>query len=1232
MSPVTLALLGTPQVQLDGRPLPLPTRKALALLAYLAVEGGVHAREKLAALLWPDLDAPQARQAVRTTLARLRRALRDHASCLVVDQHTVALQAADLDVLELRAASADQAAPPDVLRRIVARYRGDFLEGFALPDAPEFDQWAAVRREQCHQQLAGLLARLVELLLDSGDARGAAAAASTWVAHDGLSEAAYRRLMQAYLVAGDRAAALQAYEACRAVLAAELGIAPAPETDTLAAAARRAPPLPTVAPRPADPLAAVELPLVGRAREHAALASAFHTARAGRLQLAVIEGEPGIGKSRLALEFLGWAAAHGADVLRGQAFEAGGRLPYQPVITALRPRLDRERAPDDLLADVWLAELSRLLPELRDRYPDLAPPGADDEAARGRLFEAVARLGFALARQAPLVLLVDDIQWADTATRDLLHYAARRWAEESAAAMLVLTLRAEADGELAAWRAEIERLCPVTRLPLTPLQQEDVVRAVVSLAGETPAGTGAVCPATEPSPAVGEFARWLYVETGGQPFFMVEMLRTLLERGLLAAHPAAGRGWRLSVGEVGGAGLRGLIPTRVREVILARAVRVGDTAGALLVAGAALGQRFGFAQLCGVAGVAEDVALPALDQLLRARLLVEIDDRRDPGPPPRSGQALREGAPARRPAEGWEVPRPATYAFAHDTIRAVVYAEAGEARRSVLHRRAFERLHADGAAPATLAYHASRAGLAAAGLRYSVLAGDEALRLFAVRDAIEHYERALREATGLGLAAWDAGWGDAAPAGTVFLPRLQPLAARLYLGLGRAYELANEFERARDSYRELLAYARAHEDDAAEWAALGRLITIATLTFDQAALAELLPAARRAAGRAGAGAALAELEWNLAQAAFYRLDFDEAVARGRAALAHAREHGPEELTARCLNIIAYGHLGLQQWPAVERAAGEARALFAARGDRAMEVDNLCLIAAARISRGRTADGIAAGRAARDRSAAIENAWGRANSAMQLVPGLLDAGALGEALAVALEGVAAARVPGNPMLAGCLVRLGAVRRALLDLEGARAAHDEALAISEANPHRPFSALAAAELCADAALAGAWDEAGAYAVRANEGGTLLHLGRTAWFEVEALLRAGEDTLAEEVLGRLAIRAAEHPRYRLPHLRALAVRALHTGDPAAALAHLEEAAALAGAHGWPAERWPIAVAIGELRQARGDPAGAQAVFEQAGADVRALAASIDDERLRAGLLGVLAAWPYPSTRSQT
>ena len=182
---------------------------------------------------------------------------------------------------------------------------------------------------------------------------------------------------------GIEAAALQAFEKCQHILLKELGV----ETDAgnyqistkhshpvIApfAIGRSAQREPSAEPfRMAFPLSQTplwEMPLTGRANAYAQLTTAYHQLP----HTVVVIGEAGIGKTRLITEFLNWATLQGADVVKGRAFEMGGRLPYQPLIDALRKRIVAENAPDDLLSDTWLAELTRILPELRDRYADLS--------------------------------------------------------------------------------------------------------------------------------------------------------------------------------------------------------------------------------------------------------------------------------------------------------------------------------------------------------------------------------------------------------------------------------------------------------------------------------------------------------------------------------------------------------------------------------------------------------------------------------------------------------------------------------------------------------------------------------------------------------------------------------------------------------------------------------------------------------------------------------------------
>ncbi len=794
MGDLYLTLLGPPEVRHADQLLLFSTRKELALLIYLAVEGRLHARKTLSEQFWPEGDARHGRAALRITLLHLRHLLFegegvDAVPHLLIQRDTLGLDltsALELDLHILheawtsaRASTHTSLTMPEEahrsllaqLKRAISLPRGEFLEGFSLRDAPAFDDWVRFQREYWHLRTSEVFDRLSQLQFEAGELEAALETVSRWLVLAPLHEDAYRRLMRLHFAAGDRAAALHAYDTCRALLATGMQTEPTPETVALASRMRAvAPPRRKEAPTRAAALSPAMLldgPLLGRTAELSTLIKLYHVAQRGQTQVVLLEGEVGIGKTRLATEFLAWAETEGADVLQGHAFETGGQLPYQPVIEALRPRIERENAPDDLLSDTWLAELSRLLPELCDRYPDLPAPTGEKSVARTRLFEAVARLGQALAARTPLVLFIDDVQWADATSLDVLHYLARRWAESETPALLLLTLRVgerEMLAGLAEWRTGMERALPLTRLPLGPLTSEDILRLLQTLGG---AGGKDGRRAAD----LERFGQWLFAETEGQPFYLMETLKFLIERGVLASHPNEDGGWTIdfTAAMEHETVVRGFFPPSVSEVIVARLDRLTPNTFALLVAGAVLDQGITFAHLCQVADLTEQDGLPALDEALHSHLLQESE---------------REGG---RVADG-------RYVFAHTKIRAVVYAEAGEARRSIFHRRAVKVMQEAAAPPAVLAYHALAAGLAEPAFRFSLAAGDEAMRVVAVRDAITLYEQARHLLTaqlhGLGLLT------------TLPAPEIE----HLYTQLGRAYELNAEWEKARTAYTSLLAY------------------------------------------------------------------------------------------------------------------------------------------------------------------------------------------------------------------------------------------------------------------------------------------------------------------------------------------------------------------------------------------------------------------------------------------
>jgi DNA-binding SARP family transcriptional activator len=1233
MGNLYLTLLGPPEVRHADQVLLFSTRKELALLIYLAVEGRVHLRKNLSEQFWPEGDAKHGRAALRISLLHLRHMLGEGTDVvpvphLLIKRDTLALDptsALELDLQILleawtsaRASAGTTLTMPEVarrsllaqLQRAVDLPRGEFLEGFSLRDAPAFDDWVRFQREYWQLRTIEVFDHLSQMQFEAGELEAAIETVNRWLVLSPLQEDAYRRLMRLHFAAGDRVAALRAYDACRAMLATGMQTEPTPETVALGSRMRAVAP-PRRRETPTPPVAFLDGPLLGRTTELSTLIKVYHTAQRGQTQVVLLEGEIGIGKTRLASEFLAWAELEGADVLRGQAFESGGQLPYRSVIEALRPRIERENAPDDLLSDMWLAELARLLPELSDRYPDLPAPASDKLVARNRLFEAVARLGQALAARTPLVLFIDDVQWADAASLDVVHYLARRFAESQAPAFLLLTLRMEERDlrpALVEWRTGMERAVPLTRLQLGPLAIEDIVRLLQAFGGA--AGKD-----ERRAADLERFGEWLFAETEGQPFYLIETLKVLLERGVLASHPNDDGGWSIdfTAAMEHETVVRGFFPPSVREVIVARLDRLTPNAFALLVAGAVLGQGITFERLCQVADLTERDGLLALDEVLHSGLLYESE---------------REGKGRGRLAAG-------RYVFAHAKIRAVVYAEAGEARRSIFHRRAVQALQAAAAPSAELAYQAQAAGLAEPAFHWSLAAGDEAMRVVAVRDAIAFYEQARHL-----MAERLSGTGTMLPA---------PEIEHLYTHLGRAYELDNEWEKARAIYTLMLVYARDADQLVMESTALNRLaILAAQQPVDLATAQTLLEAAWRAAEASGDLVTLAETEWNRAQIAIHAWKSQRALLHAEQALERALMTGLKELTARCLYTLGLSYAFGGHWKEVVAYAEEARTLYAAIEDqaidatglpaqltyagfppswqltnRSMEVLCLGLQALGHVNLGEPQAGVKVARVALDISPEINNVWVQAYSVLNLNHALLEVGEYEEALRVTQKGVELARTLPNPtLLFFMLTVLGAVHQALLRLEEARTTLTESLALTDAIAIRSYQVLATSRLCANQALAGDWKNAHAYAletvtVRNTIETSLLFIDFLRYHETEALLQGGDEAWAREDVQRFGASLSTNRRHRLPYLRALATQAQWDGETREAITYLQEAALLAKEIGLPGERWQIQVALGEAYNSCGEREQEYQAFARAVAIVQELAEKMGDEALRTNFL---------------
>jgi DNA-binding SARP family transcriptional activator/predicted ATPase len=867
MESLAIRLLGIPEILLGEQTLSFRTRKALALMAYLVTERGMHSRESLMAVLWPESSQSSAAATLRTTLSRLRKTLKPVGEVLITEAGNVGLDShysVDLDLDWLRDA-ADEDTPPDDLRSILTVDRGEFLEGFSLPDASAFDDWVSTQRGVCHRQLETIYDRLSQYLLSIHDSAMAVEVSARWVTRAPLSEQAYRRLMAAQTLNGRRPAALLTYHQLQETLKNELDLQPGRETVLLASSIDQG----RIGIERLDSSRKIDrvsskgrqrtltLPLVGRSAEHSRLVESFHQVRGEGAQAVVLIGAAGVGKTRLVNAFKEWTFLDvpETEVWQGQAFETGGRLAFQPVVEALRIRLDQVNAPEDLLEDVWLAELSQLMPELRARYPDLPLPlTGNANFVRARLFESIATLGNALAAHHPSVLILDDMQWADADTLDLVHYLARRWSEMNAPILLLLTVRQEAytaDASLREWLTRLERDTSLTRLLLDNLSGAAVEGLVETLAVD--------------ETATSAFAAWLWAETRGLPFFIEALLQMLIEQGILVAvgdrRPAYNFASALehvrSVARVP-------LPPGVREVIRARLEQHSKEAGALLLAAAVLGRACMFERICQIADLQETEALDALEALLDGRLLIERPSDRRP------------------------------YAPAHDYIREVVYTESNEARRRVYHRRALLALEAAGEPAAECAYHALAALLDEPAFRFSVTAGSEAFASYALQDALSHFDTAREVARRMQDRGEDVDI---------------TLLERLYKQRGQALELSQDDEAAADNYEEMRAEADKYQSKTLELSALviqSHLHGHYTGVFNPLKSKELAQKALVLARELGDRAAEAHALWGLQIAELYSAgDTKQVVAYGQQALALARELGLKELTGLVLNNLAW---------------------------------------------------------------------------------------------------------------------------------------------------------------------------------------------------------------------------------------------------------------------------------------------------------------------------------------
>ena len=552
---------------------PSPRQQEIISYLILHAQGAAIPRQRVAGSLWPESTDQQALTNLRRELHHLREGWPGVSQLFDPRSRTLAWRGdADVTAFEQRI---DHAGVGDrtSLEQAVGLYKGDLL-----PDCSA--EWIAGERERLRQRAVSAWARLVELLEKEGSFIEASARAEQLIRLDPLREQAWCALMRCYARRGERAAALHVYQECTALLKRELGVQPSAATrityreilsigDQASAA-------------PAAPRAAA-YPLVGRDDQWRTLLQVWREAAQGRARMTVVRGESGIGKTRLAEELIDWCRVNNLGAVTARCYAGEGRLAFAPIAAWLRSASLRSSLA--ALDPAVVSDVARLTPDVIVARRDVPPPDPHLEPwQRLRFFDGVAQ---AFRAATPLVLVVDDLQWADADTLEWLQYFLQSAPE--ARCLILGTVRAEEEQDNA----------PLGRL-LRQLAQDGTLTAI-SLGRLDREATAHLAGAVAERDVDEDTLSRTFRDTEGHPLFIVE--RGRMEHG-------AG---------VGAAASNAL--SRVQSVVAARLALLSPDARAVAEVAAAVGRDFTFDILAQASDLEEAALVRALDELWRRHIV-----------------------------------------------------------------------------------------------------------------------------------------------------------------------------------------------------------------------------------------------------------------------------------------------------------------------------------------------------------------------------------------------------------------------------------------------------------------------------------------------------------------------------------------------------------------------------------------------------------------------------------
>lgn len=894
------------------------------------------------------------------------------------------------------------------LAEAVSLYRADFLDGFTLRDSPTFDDWQAAQTEQLQRELAIALERLVRGHCAQGEVEPAVHYAQRWLALDPWHEPAHRRLMQVYAWAGQPAAALRQYDACVQILATEFGVTPSEETSKLFAAIKAkqfVPPLwMAQAHLPPGPLSALadevqrkpQQPLfVAREHELHQLDNLLDLALSGQGRVVFVVGEAGSGKTALVQAF-----SQRAQAARPALIVAGGTchtlagvgdpyLPFREILALLtgdvEARWAASASDQTQIHNLWsllpqsVQALTEHGPHLIDTLVPAAPliqraeraapggerwlvhlkqlvasqrTGRDSSPLQQRdLFAQVTNVLLTLAQQKPLLLVLDDLQWADVGSIHLLFHLGRRLAGSR---ILILgiyrphdvtlgrpqtgasfdgaeTLSARERHPLELVVHEFQRTFGAIHIDLNRIEGRSFVQALVN---------------AEPHQLSAGFLEMLYQHAGGHALFTVEMLQAMRERRDLIQNE---RGQWIEGPTLDWETL----PARIEGVIAERIGRLPPALQETLKIASVEGEFFTAEVIAQVQTVAELTLIRHLSTLVdQQHHLVDIQDIRRMG-----NQRLSR------------------YRFRHHLFQKYLYNQLDDVARAYLHEavgHALEQRYGEQVAEVAvpLARHFQAAGLAPKAVSYLQIAGDAAARVYANAEAAAYYRRALE------LAQQEM---PGAP------PKARPTSdlILLYTRLGRVLELDSQFEQALATYADMERLARQRGDHAMQLASLMArlpLYAVQTAVSDLTSACDLGEQALALARTLNDRAAEVKILRSLATSYSYLMQLPTAIDYGEQSLALARELAlPEQIAATLTDLALFCYTAVGRYTEAKSMFHEAALIWRELDNLPMLANNLSSLSVCYLWLGEYGQAIAASAEALAISQRLKNLWGQAYS-------------------------------------------------------------------------------------------------------------------------------------------------------------------------------------------------------------------------------------------------------------